>query len=39
MKEQGLYDSLSHIPIKKRLELPVAEYLQTGLANGMAIKE
>ena len=33
----GLYDSLSHIPIKKRLELPVAEYLQTGLANGMAI--
>ena len=33
----GLYDSLSHIPIEKRLELPVAEYLQTGLANGMAI--
>ena len=33
----GLYDSLSHIPIKKRLELPVAEYFQTGLANGMAI--
>lgn len=33
----GLYDSLSHIPQEKRLELPVAEYLQTGLANGMAI--
>lgn len=33
----GLYDSLSHIPSEKRLELPVAEYLQTGLANGMAI--
>ncbi len=34
----GLYDSLSHIPISKRLELPVAEYLQSGLANGMAIE-
>ena len=34
----GLYDSLSHLPSKKRLELPVAEYLQTGLANGMAIE-
>ena len=33
----GLYDSLVHIPIEKRLELPVAEYFQTGLANGMAI--
>jgi pyruvate/2-oxoglutarate/acetoin dehydrogenase E1 component len=33
----GLYDSLSHIPQEKRLELPVAEYFQTGLANGMAI--
>jgi len=33
----GLYDSLSHIPIEKRLELPVAEYFQSGLANGMAI--
>lgn len=33
----GLYDSLSHIPQEKRLELPVAEYLQTGIANGMAI--
>lgn len=34
----GLYDSLSHIPIEKRLELPVAEYFQSGLANGMAIE-
>lgn len=33
----GLFDSLSHIPYEKRLELPVAEYFQTGLANGMAI--
>ena len=33
----GLYDSLLHLPIEKRIELPVAEYLQTGLANGMAI--
>lgn len=34
----GLYDSLKHIDISKRLELPVAEYLQCGLANGMAIE-
>jgi len=34
----GLYDSLSHIPRNRRLELPVAEYLQSGLANGMAIE-
>ena len=34
----GLYDSLSHLPSKKRLELPVAEYLQSGIANGMAIE-
>lgn len=33
----GLYDSLVHITNEKRLELPVAEYFQTGLANGMAI--
>ena len=33
----GLYDSLSHLPLEKRIELPVAEYLQSGLANGMAI--
>ena len=29
----GLYDSLSHLPKNKRMELPVAEYLQSGLAN------
>jgi pyruvate/2-oxoglutarate/acetoin dehydrogenase E1 component len=34
----GLYDSLSHLPENKRIELPVAEYLQSGLANGMAIE-
>lgn len=34
----GLYDSLSHLPKNKRVELPVAEYLQSGLANGMAIE-
>ena len=34
----GLYDSLSHLPKNKRMELPVAEYLQSGLANGMAIE-
>jgi pyruvate/2-oxoglutarate/acetoin dehydrogenase E1 component len=33
----GLFDSLCHLPSNKKLELPVAEYLQTGLANGMAI--
>tara|TARA_R110002167_G_scaffold7016_1_gene33050 strand:+ start:907 stop:1443 length:537 start_codon:yes stop_codon:yes gene_type:complete len=34
----GLYDSLKHLPKEKRLELPVAEYFQSGLANGMAIE-
>ena len=34
----GLYDSLSHIDKSKRIELPVAEYLQTGLDNGMSIE-
>lgn len=34
----GLYDSLKHLPPEKRIELPVAEYLQCGLANGMAIE-
>ena len=33
----GLYDSLCHIPSEKRLELPVAEYLQAGIANGLAL--
>jgi pyruvate/2-oxoglutarate/acetoin dehydrogenase E1 component len=34
----GLYDSLKHLPDNKRIELPVAEYFQTGLANGIAIE-
>jgi pyruvate/2-oxoglutarate/acetoin dehydrogenase E1 component len=34
----GLYDSLKHLPANKKIELPVAEYFQTGLANGMAIE-
>lgn len=34
----GLYDSLKHLPSEKKIELPVAEYLQTGMANGMAIE-
>ena len=34
----GLYDSMAHLPAEKKLELPVAEYLQTGIANGMAIQ-
>ena len=34
----GLYDTLEHIPSHKRIEFPVAEYLQSGVANGMAIQ-
>lgn len=34
----GLYESLSQLPTHKRIELPVAEYFQCGLANGMAIE-
>lgn len=34
----GLFDSLKHIPAEKKFELPVAEYFQCGLANGMAIE-
>jgi pyruvate/2-oxoglutarate/acetoin dehydrogenase E1 component len=34
----GLFDSLKHLPANKKIELPVAEYLQCGLANGMAIE-
>ena len=33
----GLFDSMKHLPANKKIELPVAEYLQTGMANGMAI--
>ena len=34
----GLFDSIAHLPAEKKIELPVAEYLQSGLANGMAIE-
>jgi pyruvate/2-oxoglutarate/acetoin dehydrogenase E1 component len=34
----GFYDSLSHLPKDKKIELPVAEYLQSGMANGIAIE-
>lgn len=34
----GLFDSMKHLPAEKKIELPVAEYLQSGLANGMAIE-
>jgi pyruvate/2-oxoglutarate/acetoin dehydrogenase E1 component len=34
----GLYDTLEHIPDYKRIEFPVAEYLQSGVVNGMAIQ-
>ena len=34
----GLYDSLTHIPSEKKMEFPVAEYLQSGVCNGMAIE-
>lgn len=34
----GLYESMAHLPKHKKMELPVAEYLQCGIANGMAIE-
>jgi pyruvate/2-oxoglutarate/acetoin dehydrogenase E1 component len=34
----GLFESIKHIPENKKMELPVAEYLQSGLANGMAVE-
>lgn len=34
----GLYDSLVHLPDNKKIEFPVAEYLQCGIVNGMAIE-
>lgn len=34
----GLYDSLKHLPKHKKMEFPVAEYLQSGIVNGMAIE-
>ena len=34
----GLYDTLSHISDHKKIEFPIAEYLQSGVVNGMAIQ-
>jgi pyruvate/2-oxoglutarate/acetoin dehydrogenase E1 component len=34
----GLFDSLEHLPANKKIEFPVAEYLQSGVVNGMAIE-
>ena len=34
----GLYDSLKHLPKDRTIEFPVAEYLQSGIAHGMAIE-
>jgi pyruvate/2-oxoglutarate/acetoin dehydrogenase E1 component len=34
----GLYDTLEHLPSHKKMEFPVAEYLQSGVVNGMAIQ-
>ena len=34
----GLYDTLEHIPDSKKIEFPVAEYLQSGVVNGLAIQ-
>jgi len=34
----GLFESIKHIPQNKKMELPVAEYFQSGLANGIAIE-
>ena len=33
----GMYDSLTHIPDKKKYEFPVAENLQMGVCTGLAI--
>lgn len=33
----GLYDTLEHIDSSKKMEFPVAEYLQGGVVNGLAI--
>lgn len=33
----GLFDTLEHIDSEKKMEFPVAEYLQSGVINGMAI--
>jgi len=33
----GLYDTLEHISSDKKMEFPVAEYLQCGVVNGLAL--
>jgi pyruvate/2-oxoglutarate/acetoin dehydrogenase E1 component len=33
----GLYDTLEHISPNKKMEFPVAEYLQCGVVNGLAL--
>jgi pyruvate/2-oxoglutarate/acetoin dehydrogenase E1 component len=33
----GMYDTLSHVPKSKKIEMPIAEYLQSGIVNGMAL--
>ena len=33
----GLYDSLEHLDDNKKIEFPVAEYLQCGVVNGMSL--
>jgi pyruvate/2-oxoglutarate/acetoin dehydrogenase E1 component len=34
----GLYDTLIDVPDSKKIEFPVAEYLQCGVVNGLAIQ-
>lgn len=34
----GLYESLKHISNDRKIEFPVAEYLQCGMVNGLAIQ-
>lgn len=34
----GLYSTLEHIPQEKKMEFPVAEYLQSGVVNGLALQ-
>jgi pyruvate/2-oxoglutarate/acetoin dehydrogenase E1 component len=34
----GFYNSLTHIPIEKKYEFPVAENLQMGICTGLALK-
>lgn len=34
----GLHDTLEHIDDSKKIEFPIAEYLQSGIVNGIAIQ-